>query len=209
MSNHPDLRDPGSGTAIPFHQIPVAPETKPAAETEQLVSMTRPRGRPIALARYMQILSPTCAPTCRAAIINIHHSLLPSFKGARPYEQAHRRGVKVIGATAHYVTADLDEGPIIEQDFRRVDHRSSGELAAMGQDLEAWPSPEPCAPTPSTGCCCGTPHGRLRLTLTTHLPCTASSGGREQDQDVAVEVLEHGHHPVSLVPRLLVEPHAG
>ncbi|MBC9226116.1 formyltetrahydrofolate deformylase [Aeromicrobium sp. 636] len=138
VSNHPDWRDVVEWHGIEFHQIRVTPETK--RETEQFVLdlMERTQAEALILARYMQILTDQMCRDVHGRAINIHHSLLPSFKGARPYEQAHRHGVKVIGATAHYVTADLDEGPIIEQDFRRVDHRSSAaELAAMGQDLEA------------------------------------------------------------------------
>ncbi|SKB08057.1 formyltetrahydrofolate deformylase [Aeromicrobium choanae] len=138
VSNHPDWRDTVEWHGIEFHQIQVTPETK--RDTEQFViDLMDSRGaEALILARYMQILTDQMCRDVHGRAINIHHSLLPSFKGARPYEQAHRHGVKVIGATAHYVTADLDEGPIIEQDFRRVDHRSSAaELAAMGQDLEA------------------------------------------------------------------------
>ena len=138
VSNHPDWRDVVQWHGIDFHQLKVTPETK--AESEQFVLdlMESTGAESLILARYMQILSDRMCREVHGRAINIHHSLLPSFKGARPYEQAHRHGVKVIGATAHYVTADLDEGPIIEQDFKRVDHRSSAaELAAMGQDLEA------------------------------------------------------------------------
>ena len=111
---------------------------RPAAEAELRRLVELYSADTIALARYMQILSSGLCADFPGRIINIHHSLLPSFKGAKPYTQAHDRGVKVIGATAHYVTADLDEGPIIEQDFRRVDHRMSpAELASVGQELEA------------------------------------------------------------------------
>ena len=138
VSNHEDFRALAQWHGVPFHHVPVAKDTKPAAEAELRRLFGLYDADTIALARYMQILSPELCSELPGRIINIHHSLLPSFKGARPYTQAHDRGVKVIGATAHYVTADLDEGPIIEQDFRRVDHRMSpAELAAAGQELEA------------------------------------------------------------------------
>jgi formyltetrahydrofolate deformylase len=138
VSNHEDFRALAEWHRVPFHHVPVTSETKPAAEAELLRLYRHYDADTIALARYMQILSAGLCAELPGRIINIHHSLLPSFKGAKPYTQAHDRGVKVIGATAHYVTADLDEGPIIEQDFRRVDHRMSpAELAAAGQELEA------------------------------------------------------------------------
>ncbi|SDO73466.1 formyltetrahydrofolate deformylase [Pedococcus dokdonensis] len=138
VSNHETFRDLAEWHGIPFHHVPVALDTKPAAEAELRRLVDHYRADTIALARYMQILSSGLCAEFPGRIINIHHSLLPSFKGAKPYTQAHDRGVKVIGATAHYVTADLDEGPIIEQDFRRVDHRMSpAELASVGQELEA------------------------------------------------------------------------
>ena len=138
VSNHEDFRGLAEWHRVPFHHVPVTSETKPAAEAELLRLYRHYDADTIALARYMQILSAGLCAELPGRIINIHHSLLPSFKGAKPYTQAHDRGVKVIGATAHYVTADLDEGPIIEQDFRRVDHRMSpAELAAAGQELEA------------------------------------------------------------------------
>ena len=138
VSNHEDFRGLAEWHGIPFHHVPVTRDTKPAAEAELRALVERYGVDTIALARYMQILSSELCADLPGRIINIHHSLLPSFKGAKPYTQAHDRGVKVIGATAHYVTADLDEGPIIEQDFRRVDHRMSpAELASVGQELEA------------------------------------------------------------------------
>jgi formyltetrahydrofolate deformylase len=138
VSNHEDFRGLAEWHGIPFHHVPVTPDTKPAAEAELRRLVEHYSADTIALARYMQILSSELCADFPGRIINIHHSLLPSFKGAKPYTQAHDRGVKVIGATAHYVTADLDEGPIIEQDFRRVDHRMSPtELASVGQELEA------------------------------------------------------------------------
>ena len=138
VSNHPDWGDEVRWHGIDFHHVEVTPETKRDSERRVLQIMEESGAEVLVLARYMQILSDEMCRELRGRAINIHHSLLPSFKGARPYVQAHRHGVKVIGATAHYVTADLDEGPIIEQDFRRVDHRySATELARMGQDLEA------------------------------------------------------------------------
>ncbi|SER66304.1 formyltetrahydrofolate deformylase [Pedococcus cremeus] len=138
VSNHEDFRGLAQWHDIPFHHVPVTAATKPAAEAELRRLVEEHRADTIVLARYMQILSADLCADFAGRVINIHHSLLPSFKGAKPYTQAHDRGVKVIGATAHYVTADLDEGPIIEQDFRRVDHRMSpGELARVGQELEA------------------------------------------------------------------------
>jgi len=138
VSNHEDFRGLAEWHGIPFHHVPVMAGSKPAAEAELRRLVEQYSADTIALARYMQILSSDFCADFQGRIINIHHSLLPSFKGAKPYTQAHDRGVKVIGATAHYVTADLDEGPIIEQDFRRVDHRMSpAELASVGQELEA------------------------------------------------------------------------
>ncbi|WP_206665829.1 formyltetrahydrofolate deformylase [Pedococcus bigeumensis] len=138
VSNHEDFRSLAEWHGIPFHHVPVTRDTKPAAEDELRRLVEHYSADTVALARYMQILSSGLCADFPGRIINIHHSLLPSFKGAKPYSQAHDRGVKVIGATAHYVTADLDEGPIIEQDFRRVDHRMSpAELASVGQELEA------------------------------------------------------------------------
>jgi formyltetrahydrofolate deformylase len=138
VSNHEDFRSLAQWHEIPFHHIPVTAARKPQAEARLRAVIADYGIDTIVLARYMQILSAQLCADMQGRIINIHHSLLPSFKGAKPYTQAHDRGVKVIGATAHYVTADLDEGPIIEQDFRRVDHRlSPAELAAVGQDVEA------------------------------------------------------------------------
>ncbi len=138
VSNHEDFRDLAQWHGIPFHHVPVTRDTKAAAEAQLRRLVDEYSADTVALARYMQILSSELCADFPGRILNIHHSLLPSFKGARPYTQAHDRGVKVIGATAHYVTADLDEGPIIEQDFRRVDHRMSpAELASVGQELEA------------------------------------------------------------------------
>jgi formyltetrahydrofolate deformylase len=138
VSNHEDFRGLVEWHGIPFHHLPVIPGGKAQAEDELRKLVADYDADLVVLARYMQILSNELCRDLEGRVINIHHSLLPSFKGARPYDQAHARGVKVIGATAHYVTADLDEGPIIEQDFTRVDHSSSAaELAAIGRDLEA------------------------------------------------------------------------
>lgn len=138
VSNHEDFKALVEWHGIPFHYVPVTPETKDWAENELRKLMTAYDADALILARYMQVLSETLCGELAERAINIHHSLLPSFKGARPYSQAFARGVKVIGATAHYVTADLDEGPIIEQDFARVDHtHSAADLTAIGRDLEA------------------------------------------------------------------------
>ncbi|USQ80389.1 formyltetrahydrofolate deformylase [Ornithinimicrobium faecis] len=138
VSNHEDFRALAEWHGIPFHHVPVTADTKAQAEARLRELIVEHEIDTVVLARYMQVLSSELCAELPGRIINIHHSLLPSFKGAKPYTQAHDRGVKVIGATAHYVTADLDEGPIIEQDFRRVDHRMTpAELAAVGQELEA------------------------------------------------------------------------
>jgi len=138
VSNHPDCRSLAEWYGVPYHHIPVTPETKAEAE-EKMLGLVESLGvHLVVLARYMQVLTDE---TCRALAgraINIHHSFLPSFKGARPYHQAFDRGVKLVGATAHYVTADLDEGPIIEQDVIRVDHGfDAASLAAAGRDVES------------------------------------------------------------------------
>jgi formyltetrahydrofolate deformylase len=137
VSNHEDLRGVVEAAGLPFQHIPVTANTKVAAEKELAKLIHESRADFIVLARYMQILSDEFSAQFAGRIINIHHSFLPSFKGAKPYHQARQRGVKLIGATAHYVTADLDEGPIIEQDVVRVDHRSSAEnLVVIGRDVE-------------------------------------------------------------------------
>ncbi|GAA4231448.1 formyltetrahydrofolate deformylase [Actinomadura meridiana] len=136
-SNHPDLRPLTQSYGIDYHHLPVGSGGKAAQEAEILTLVQHYRAELVVLARYMQILSDDFCAKLPGAIINIHHSFLPSFKGARPYHQAHARGVKLIGATAHYVTADLDEGPIIEQEVARVDHtHSPEELVAVGRDVE-------------------------------------------------------------------------
>ena len=118
--------------------IPVTPENKPDAEAQLLALIAESEADLVVLARYMQILSNDLSRVLEGRCINIHHSALPSFKGARPYHQAHQRGVKLVGATAHYVTPDLDEGPIIAQDVAPVDHRLSAiRMAELGKDIEA------------------------------------------------------------------------
>ncbi|TFV90902.1 formyltetrahydrofolate deformylase [Blastococcus sp. CT_GayMR20] len=137
VSNHPTLKGIADFYGVPFRHIPVTRETKPEAEAALLDIVREERVDLVVLARYMQILSDGLCRELEGRAINIHHSMLPSFKGARPYHQAHARGVKFIGATAHYVTADLDEGPIIEQEMLRVDHSLSPEqLAARGREAE-------------------------------------------------------------------------
>ena len=138
VSNHPDLEYVADSYDVPFRHIPVTPDTKRAAEDALWDLIQRERVELVVLARYMQILTGELCEKLSGRAINIHHSILPSFKGARPYHQAHRRGVKLIGATAHYVTADLDEGPIIDQQQVPVDHSmSADEFVASGRDLEA------------------------------------------------------------------------
>ena len=140
VSNHPDFADLAAGYGIAFHHLPLAgaqPQAKRAQEQQIEALVEREQIDLLVLARYMQILSPEFCTFLRGRAINIHHSFLPSFKGAKPYYQAHERGVKLIGATAHYVTAELDEGPIIEQDVERVDHTLSPEdFTAVGRDVE-------------------------------------------------------------------------
>ena len=140
LSNHDDLNGLAGFYEVPFHHVGIAPgdpASKAAAEDELLRLVDSLRVELVVLARYMQVLSPRVCEALAGRAINIHHSFLPSFAGARPYHQAHTRGVKLIGATAHYVTADLDEGPIIEQDVERVDHSHAvDDLVGLGQDLE-------------------------------------------------------------------------
>ena len=146
VSNHRAFEALAAGYGIAFHHLPIdaaahggdAAAAKAAQEGQVLALVERERVDLVVLARYMQILSPGMCEQLAGRAINIHHSFLPSFKGARPYFQAHARGVKLIGATAHYVTADLDEGPIIEQDVQRVDHSLSAEdFTAVGRDIES------------------------------------------------------------------------
>ncbi len=138
ISNHTDHASLVSSYNIPFHYLPVTPENKPYQEQDILRLVDSLKVDLVVLARYMQILSSDMCKALSGRAINIHHSFLPSFKGARPYHQAHAKGVKIIGATAHYVTADLDEGPIIEQDIERVNHAMSPlELTQVGSDVES------------------------------------------------------------------------
>ncbi|MFC8361895.1 formyltetrahydrofolate deformylase [Streptomyces griseorubiginosus] len=137
VSNHPDLEPVAKRYGIPFVHLPVTRGTKPEAEAELLRLVAEHQVDFVVLARYMQVLSDDLCRRLSGRVINIHHSFLPGFKGAKPYHQAHDRGVKLIGATAHFVTADLDEGPIIEQDVVRVGHRHTApELVAIGRDVE-------------------------------------------------------------------------
>ena len=138
VSNHRDFYQLAASYNIHFHHIPVTPETKAQAEARLLDLVAQEEVELVVLARYMQVLSDETCRALEGKAINIHHSFLPSFKGAKPYHQAHERGVKIIGATAHFVTGDLDEGPIIEQDISRVDHACDAEqLTTMGRDVES------------------------------------------------------------------------
>ena len=138
VSNHRDFYQLAASYNVPFHHIPVTAATKAQAEAKIYEVIEAEGAELVVLARYMQILSDDLCKKLSGRAINIHHSFLPSFKGAKPYYQAHDRGVKLIGATAHYVTADLDEGPIIEQDVARVDHSKTVEdLTAQGRDTES------------------------------------------------------------------------
>jgi formyltetrahydrofolate deformylase len=141
VSNHTDFYQLSAGYNIPFHHLPLAAgasEEDKRAQEERVLEIVRNNAIDlVVLARYMQILSPQLCSALKGRAINIHHSFLPSFKGAKPYYQAHERGVKLIGATAHFVTSDLDEGPIIEQDVERVDHAMDPDtLTAIGRDVE-------------------------------------------------------------------------
>ena len=138
VSNHRDLEKLATSYDVPFVHTPVTPDTKAEAEAAVLALVDELEIDVVVLARYMQILSDDMCKALDGRAINIHHSFLPSFKGARPYQQAHDRGVKLIGATAHYVTADLDEGPIIDQSVLRVNHSmTAADLARAGRDVEA------------------------------------------------------------------------
>ena len=137
ISNHPDMRSIVEWHGIPYHYLAVDKQDKVAQEHRVMELIERSGADLVVLARYMQILSSDLCLSLQGRAINIHHSFLPSFKGAKPYHQAHARGVKIIGATAHYVTPDLDEGPIIEQSVERVDHtHTPDDLVAMGRDIE-------------------------------------------------------------------------
>jgi formyltetrahydrofolate deformylase len=138
ISNHMDYQKVVVNQDIPYHCIKVTPQTKTEAEAEQMRIVAESGAELIVLARYMQVLSEDMCRTFSGRIINIHHSFLPSFKGANPYKQAYEKGVKLIGATSHYVTSDLDEGPIIEQDTIRVTHaQSNDDYVSLGRDVEA------------------------------------------------------------------------
>ncbi|MFE5729819.1 formyltetrahydrofolate deformylase [Streptomyces sp. NPDC056528] len=137
VSNHTDFEELVGSYGVPFRHIPVTKDTKAEAEGKLLDLVREEDVELVVLARYMQVLSDDLCKQLSGRIINIHHSFLPSFKGAKPYHQAHARGVKLIGATAHYVTADLDEGPIIEQEVERVGHEvTPDQLVAIGRDVE-------------------------------------------------------------------------
>jgi formyltetrahydrofolate deformylase len=138
VSNHEDFRELADWHGIPFHYAPVTPESRREQEQKILEIMEREKPELVVLARYMQVLSAELCERLSGCCINIHHSFLPSFKGAQPHHKAHARGVKLIGATAHYVTANLDEGPIIEQGVERVDHAHTPEdFVALGRDMES------------------------------------------------------------------------
>ena len=138
VSNHEDSRAEAQAAGIPYHWWKVTPQTKEAQEAKLMALVEETGAQLVVLARYMQVLSDAFSSQLFGRIINIHHSFLPSFKGAKPYHQAHDRGVKLIGATAHYVTPDLDEGPIIEQETERVTHAMSAEdFVAVGRDIES------------------------------------------------------------------------
>ncbi|WP_439133928.1 formyltetrahydrofolate deformylase [Pseudomaricurvus sp.] len=138
VSNHNDMRDLVEWYNVPYHHLPVTPETKAQQEAQILKVMSDTKADLLVLARYMQILSNELCEELSGRAINIHHSFLPGFKGAKPYHQAYDRGVKLIGATAHFVTSDLDEGPIIEQEVERVSHSNTPEeLVEIGHDIES------------------------------------------------------------------------
>ena len=138
VSNHADLRPMAEAAGLPFHHVPVTPDTKPQAEARLIELVDQYQADLIVLARYMQVLSDELCTSLHGRAINIHHSFLPGFKGAKPYHQAFDRGVKLVGATAHYVTGDLDEGPIIEQEVIRIDHNYDARaMSTIGQDAEA------------------------------------------------------------------------
>jgi len=138
ISNHRDFYQLAASYDIPFHHVPVRPDNKAEAEAQLMQIVERESAELVVLARYMQVLGDDTSRRLHGKAINIHHSFLPGFKGAKPYYQAHERGVKLIGATAHYVTTDLDEGPIIEQAVERADHTMSPEaLTALGRDVES------------------------------------------------------------------------
>jgi len=137
VSNHPDAEPIARHFGITFHAFPITPDTKLAQEEKELALLREEKIELVVMARYMQILSPEFLRACPAPVINIHHSFLPALMGGKPYHQAHARGVKLIGATAHYATEELDEGPIIEQDVIRTSHRDDvRDLVRKGRDVE-------------------------------------------------------------------------
>jgi formyltetrahydrofolate deformylase len=137
ISNHPDMRELVESMGIPYHHVPVTPDTKQEAEDQHLKLLSEAEADCVILARYMQIISPGFIAHYAGRIINIHHSFLPAFVGGKPYAQAYNRGVKIIGATAHYVTEELDGGPIIEQDVQRVSHGDDvNDLKRIGRHIE-------------------------------------------------------------------------
>lgn len=137
LSNHPDLQPLAERYAIPYHVFPITPENKREQESKELELLSSLRVELVVLARYMQVLTPEFLARFPNGIINIHHSFLPAFTGARPYEQAYARGVKLIGATSHYITPVVDDGPIIEQDIARISHHDDlADLERKGRDLE-------------------------------------------------------------------------
>src|SRR6202041_1063871 len=145
VSNHGDFGELAASYHVPFHHIPVTPGTKAAAETELLGVIDDPGADLIVLARYMQILSGEVCKRVEGRMINIHHSFLPSFKGAKPYHQAHAKGVKLVGATAHYVTPDLDEGPVIEQDnkgFSQNQDPATASAAELAAEVDRYGRPD-------------------------------------------------------------------
>jgi len=137
ISNHPDLKELADWHGIPYYHFPITAETKPQQEAQVMTVVENTQADLVVLARYMQVLSDDLCTRLQGRAINIHHSLLPGFKGARPYHQAYDKGVKLVGATAHYVSPDLDEGPIITQGIESVDHsHTPAQLAAKGRDTE-------------------------------------------------------------------------
>ena len=138
FSNHEDCRRLVEWHDIPYHHLPITPDTKPEQESRIMALMNEHKVELLVLARYMQVLSDSMSQQLAGRAINIHHSFLPGFKGAKPYHQAYDRGVKIIGATAHYVTSDLDEGPIIAQEVKAVDHNlSADDMVLLGHDIES------------------------------------------------------------------------
>ncbi|HOV99824.1 MAG TPA: formyltetrahydrofolate deformylase, partial [Bacteroidota bacterium] len=137
ISNHPDLKPLAEHYSIPYHLFPITADNKDEQEKNEINLLRQERVDTIILARYMQVLSPQFVDTYPNQIINIHHSFLPAFAGSNPYKQAYERGVKIVGATSHYVTNELDEGPIIEQDIIRISHKDTlDDLIRKGRDLE-------------------------------------------------------------------------